>query len=361
VKSRAWSFLLILLIGASLLGVLPAQPAHASGASVHAVLLYSPTCPHCHIVLEEILPPLLEKYGGQLQVLAVNVSRSEGRPLFDAAMTHFQIASEKQGVPALLVGDMAMLGSREIEEKFPAQIEESLAAGGVDWPNIPGLSEALTQLPAEPADLSQPFALLVGSPPASEGSQDTLSARLARDPAGNSLAILVLAGMLLTLFWAFFYFQRTPGAPLTGWVFPVLCLIGAGVSGYLAYVETAQVAAICGPLGDCNTVQQSEYARLFGILPVGVLGLAGYMLMLLAWNLTRFAEQKLSDYASLALLGMTAVGTLFSIYLTFLEPFVIGATCAWCLTSAIIVTILFGLSLVPGKLAWSRRVSGRTT
>jgi uncharacterized membrane protein len=38
------------------------------------------------------------------------------------------------------------------------------------------------------------------------------------------------------------------------------------------------------------------------------------------------------------------VGTLFSIYLTLLEPFVIGATCAWCLTSAALMTALMLLS-----------------
>jgi len=49
---------------------------------------------------------------------------------------------------------------------------------------------------------------------------------------------------------------------------------------------------------------------------------------------------------------MTAFGTLFSIYLTFLEPFVIGATCLWCLSSAVIMTTLFILALKPGCHAW---------
>ena len=34
----------------------------------------------------------------------------------------------------------------------------------------------------------------------------------------------------------------------------------------------------------------------------------------------------------------------FSIYLTFLEPFVIGATCLWCLSSAVIMTLLYLLT-----------------
>jgi len=37
------------------------------------------------------------------------------------------------------------------------------------------------------------------------------------------------------------------------------------------------------------------------------------------------------------LLALSVAGVLFSIYLTYLEVFVIGAVCAWCLTSALIV------------------------
>jgi uncharacterized membrane protein len=32
--------------------------------------------------------------------------------------------------------------------------------------------------------------------------------------------------------------------------------------------------------------------------------------------------------------------TAFSVYLTFLEPFVIGATCMWCITSSVVVALL---------------------
>jgi uncharacterized membrane protein len=136
------------------------------------------------------------------------------------------------------------------------------------------------------------------------------------------------------------------------WFIPILCLVGLFVAGYLAYVETAQVAAVCGPVGDCNTVQQSEYARLFGILPIGVMGLAGYIMILIAWLGARFGRNGIEHLAALSLLAMAFAGTLFSVYLTFLEPFVIGATCAWCLTSAVLITVLMLLSLEPGKRAY---------
>jgi uncharacterized membrane protein len=70
------------------------------------------------------------------------------------------------------------------------------------------------------------------------------------------------------------------------------------------------------------------------------------------------ACSRLAVYASIALLGMTAFGVLFSNYLTFLEPFVIGATCARCLTSAIIMTALLWLSLDLAWLAISHRFYG---
>jgi uncharacterized membrane protein len=178
--------------------------------------------------------------------------------------------------------------------------------------------------------------------------------RLESDPAGNGLALMVLAGMILSVIWGIVVFQRSSGSALTqswGWLIPVLCIVGLGVAGYLTYVETAQVKAVCGPVGDCNTVQQSEYARLFGLIPIGDLGLAGYIMILLAWGVMRSADRRLAAYASLAMLGMTVFGVLFSIYLTFLEPFVIGATCAWCLTSAVIMTALFWLSLAPARSA----------
>jgi uncharacterized membrane protein len=123
-----------------------------------------------------------------------------------------------------------------------------------------------------------------------------------------------------------------------------LSLIGILIAGYLAFVEVNQVEAVCGPVGDCNTVQQSSYATLFGILPVGVLGILGYIAIIITWLAGRLELEGWDRITRLALWIITLAGTLFSIYLTFLEPFVIGASCMWCLSSAVIMTVLFILS-----------------
>ena len=58
----------------------------------------------------------------------------------------------------------------------------------------------------------------------------------------------------------------------------------------------------------------------------------------------RFARER---WVALALFGVSAVGVAFSGYLTYLEAFVIHAWCQWCVISAILVTLIFLLS-IPG-------------
>ncbi len=176
---------------------------------------------------------------------------------------------------------------------------------------------------------------------------------------GFTLAIAILAGMVIALVYTLVMWARTArsrfdDAPaLPAWadaLIPALSIIGLGVAGYLTYVETQSVAAVCGPVGDCNSVQTSSYARLFGFFPVGLLGAIGYIAILVAWLWGYFRSDRLADYAPLAIHGMALFGVLFSIYLTYLEPFVIHAVCIWCLSSAVIVTLLMLLSL-PAALA----------
>jgi len=350
--------------------VLAAQGSQPK-AVVYAVLFYSPSCGHCHYVITETLPPLYEQYGEQLQILAVDITQEAGYYLFVATLQKFNL--ERGGVPFMVIGDQYMVGSADIPAQFPGLVADHLALGGIDWPDLPGLGEYLTSMystqtaqptstpePPTPTVMvtSSPFPTLTATPYilVPTGNEVlSLEERIARDPFGNALAIVVLVGMIAALVGGGWYFHRSRGSKMTTvvrWIIPALCMIGLGVASYLAYVETQQVEAICGPVGDCNTVQQSKYARLFGILPIGVLGMLGYVAILAAWFISMKSEGILADYGTLVMLAMTVFGTFFSIYLTFLEPFVIGATCAWCLTSAGIMTALFLFSLEPGKHAF---------
>jgi len=179
----------------------------------------------------------------------------------------------------------------------------------------------------------------------------TVQEKFKSDLVGNILSVVLLAGMLVVLVITGINLTKDPDPDKKGtpeWLIPLLSIIGIGIAGYLAYIELNQLEAVCGPVGNCNTVQQSEYATLFGFLPIGVLGVMGYLFIIILWLARLLDLPGYTRILNLALFGITLFGILFSIYLTFLEPFVIGATCIWCLSSAVIMTILF--LLAAGKL-----------
>ena len=340
----------------------------AQGPIVRAVLFYSPTCPHCHYVMNEVLPPLVDKYGAQLQIAAIDVTAASGQALYQSAVEKFGITAERQGVPALVVGASVLVGSSEIPEQFPTIIEDGLAAGGEDWPAIPGLPAALASNAA--ADPKAPSATGADATLATGQADQSLADKLNRDLAGNTVAIVFLIAMVVVFVYALVRVVRalargtagfTPSRPQgwLSWALAALALIGLGVSIYMAFVETSHASAICGPIGDCNTVQQSEYAALFGWLPIGVLGTIGYAAILVAWGLMHWGKDHLQRQAASALLVMALFGAAFSIYLTFLEPFVIGATCVWCLTSALCMTLILVILVVsmPRRARLTRRMA----
>jgi uncharacterized membrane protein len=178
--------------------------------------------------------------------------------------------------------------------------------------------------------------------------------KFGQDPAGNSIAVVVLLGMLISVVAVLRAALKRSTLPRwPGWVVAMIILAGLGVAAYLSFVEVTQSEAICGPVGDCNTVQQSPYARLFGLIPIGILGVYGYAALGLGWMLRGRGSPAASAVVAIGLWLVALVGTLFSIYLTVLEPFVIGATCMWCVTSAVLMTLLLWAATPAAIEAWT--------
>jgi len=341
------SILLIICLGFVFL-----QPALAQDetAVVKAVFFHSPSCPHCLDVIDNILPPLVEQYGPQLMIIAINTQTTEGQAMYQSMVVHFELGEDRMGVPAMVVGETHLLGSEEIPQLFPDIIKEGLEQGGIPWPTFPGMNEVLsTSLPgsgeiAEAEDL--PEGLLTPPEAMEDFENQNMWQKFQRDPVGNGASVVVLIAMVVSTLILVFRSEKkvlTERAWLN-WAIPVLSVLGLLVAGYMTYVEVTHTEAVCGPVGDCNTVQQSRYATLFGVLPIGVLGLIGYVAILISWALLNYGPKKWHSLTAQAIWGMALFGTLFSIYLTYLEPFVIGATCIWCLTSAILITLLLWAS-----------------
>jgi uncharacterized membrane protein len=131
-------------------------------------------------------------------------------------------------------------------------------------------------------------------------------------------------------------------------IIAALALAGVGLATYLAMYKLGMIGTLACNVGQCELVNLSKWSILLGI-PVAVWGLGFYVgLFLVAFLGTtqRFAD---AEWISHVMLAMTGWGVLFSGWLTYLELFVINAVCMFCVISAILVCVLFVLSLLEWR------------
>ena len=131
----------------------------------------------------------------------------------------------------------------------------------------------------------------------------------------------------------------------------VLSLIGFFVAAYLLLWKVGLFAELACSTGGCETVQTSAYSDFLGI-PVALYGVAGFVSMFAVGIVglqPRWLERR---EPTILLFGLSGVGFAISAYLTYLEGSVIHAWCQWCVASAIIIALVFAMSLV-GLLTWA--------
>jgi uncharacterized membrane protein len=115
--------------------------------------------------------------------------------------------------------------------------------------------------------------------------------------------------------------------------------LGIGVATYIAIVEAGGGAPAClAGGGGCETVAASSYSHVLGV-NIAVFGIVGYVLLLGAALLR-------GDGARMAGFVLALGGFGYSLFLTYLELFKIEAICQWCVGSAVLMTVLFGLNAV---------------
>lgn len=130
----------------------------------------------------------------------------------------------------------------------------------------------------------------------------------------------------------------------------LLALAGFLLSVYLTLFRFGYVGHLACATGACERVQTSRWSTLLGV-PVAAWGAAFYfttLIVAVAGTQEQLAE---APIMTRLLTLLTGAGVLFSVYLTALELFVIHATCRYCLTSAGIVTAMFGLALADARRA----------
>jgi uncharacterized membrane protein len=139
---------------------------------------------------------------------------------------------------------------------------------------------------------------------------------------------------------------RTPGL-----IILVLSALGIVLSGYLTYLYYTKVqATFCAAGSGCDTVRESPYSAILGI-PVSLFGVVGYLCIFTSAFLTISYRAKW-----LLLYFLSLAGFVFSAYLTYIELFVIKAVCPYCVTSAIIITLIL-ITLLLRRPELSPRIS----
>jgi len=140
--------------------------------------------------------------------------------------------------------------------------------------------------------------------------------------------------------------ERPAAPPLARMAIALLALIGLLVSTYLSLYKLGVIGGLTCTVGSCEQVQASPWAVLMGV-PVSLWGVGAYVAILAIAIVGLQPGQVHARWVALALFCLSAVGVAFSGYLTYIEAYVIEMWCQWCVTSAVIITLIFLLS-IPG-------------
>lgn len=121
------------------------------------------------------------------------------------------------------------------------------------------------------------------------------------------------------------------------WIVLGLALVGLAVAGYLSALKLGGTQAfLCRDGSGCDIVQASRYSLLAGV-PTAMWGAGIYLAIAVLAAMPRSARR----WQAAFMLASGAVA--FSIYMTYISIFVIGATCPYCLASGGTAVVLLAV------------------
>jgi len=126
------------------------------------------------------------------------------------------------------------------------------------------------------------------------------------------------------------------------WAFLLASLAGFVDSSYLAIKHYTGVPPSCTILAGCEVVTGSQYAVMFGV-SVALLGALYYLSIFLfsVYYLDSRRSEVLGWISHLTWIGFAA-----SLYFVYLQLFVIGSICLYCMGSAVTSVTLFVLGRI---------------
>lgn len=123
----------------------------------------------------------------------------------------------------------------------------------------------------------------------------------------------------------------------------LLALVGLFIALYLWLYKIGVIGELKCGTGECEYVQSSRYAWLFG-QPVALYGVVGYLVLFVIALVSLQPRYVSRPGPTRWLAGLSFVGFAFTVYLTWLELFVIHAICRWCVASAVVITAIAAIA-----------------
>ena len=128
----------------------------------------------------------------------------------------------------------------------------------------------------------------------------------------------------------------------------VLLFLGVLITSYLSYLKLADQESVClsGGMINCEAVLNSRFSEinlLGSSVPIAYLGWIVYVILIGLWFWEGSNNQ--SDIATALFFGLNTFAWLYSVYLVYLQFFVLRAACPWCLSHEANITIILGLTI----------------
>lgn len=119
-----------------------------------------------------------------------------------------------------------------------------------------------------------------------------------------------------------------------------LSLIGFAISLYIYDSKAKKKKIVCRPGHHCEAVVHSRYSVTLG-MPNEILGMVYYGFIAVAYAAFITLAVMISSGIGLGLIVITGLAALFSVYLIFIQAFVLKEWCDWCVASTIVSILIF--------------------
>jgi len=121
-----------------------------------------------------------------------------------------------------------------------------------------------------------------------------------------------------------------------GWLYVIFGFAGVIDTTYLTVSHYSGEALVCGAVHGCDLVTTSKYSTV-GPVPLALLGMLYYSIIFL--SAAAYKETGRGAFSSIFVF-LPFFGFFFSLWLVYLQIFVIEAICVYCMASALISTVL---------------------